>query len=170
MKAKLVNEAIGFKQIRDPKKALNLTDDVIEIKKFAKKNGWEYGMNKNNTPFISIEASYPMMLAYDQYAWPVIVKKINYTFTYTDQDNPISLRKIWYGYESPEGGSGSNKFLISKWAEKEELQKNQANFAKFAEKQNLPIKNLKQSLMGRFSNIENALNRIQQSVAKELKK
>ena len=68
-----------------------------KIKQFAEENGYEFGINKNKTPYISIPVHQELIQSYDQSHWPTLVLEINYTFTYTEQDFEISLRKIWYG-------------------------------------------------------------------------
>ena len=146
------------------------TEDIEKIKAFAKENGWEFGLNKNKTAFISMEVSYPMLLAYDQFMWPVIVEELNYTFTYTNWDTPISVRKVWYGEQGAEAGSGRDKFLMYKSTSEKEVEKMYSRFAKFAKDNNLPIKNLKQVLLGRFKTIEEALAKVKSNSAKELKK
>jgi hypothetical protein len=131
-----------------------------KIKQFAEQNGYEFGINKNKTPYISIPTHQELIQSYDQLSWPTLVLEINYTFTYTDQDMEISLRKIWYGQEPVH---------TDYW----EIYPNEAKFEKFREDLKtgiFPMKNLKQNLMGRFKTIEEALERAKLNIQKELRK
>ena len=147
----------------DPKDSMdigNKKDRAIQrIKEFCDKNNYKMTINKNGTPGISIDVEYPMIKSYDQLQWPVLVKNIVYTITFTDQEQPISLRKVWYGYEPNS---------IHYWG----IYPDEKKFQKMYKEMpvNYKIKNLKQSLMGRFNIIDEALERIQLSMKKELNK
>jgi hypothetical protein len=80
-----------------------------------------------------------------------IVKEIHYTLTYMphrQKDGPISLRKIWCGYDGDVGPYGSTV----KW---DSIQ---------------PLNDIKQSLMGRFHSFPEIIEPLQKSLKKEIEK
>jgi len=132
--------------------------NLEKIKGFARTNHYEFGFNKNKNPFISIPVDYEIWQSYDRLVWPAEVEDVKYAFTYTDWGKGISLRKTWYGTESP----NAREY----WRMSEEQM-----LAKFrSEKDNFKYKNLKQSLLGRFETIEEALSRTSLNIKKELRK
>ena len=151
----------------DPIHDMNIGDPryfhVELMKKFAEDNGFEFGFNKNKTPYISVPVNYFEFLRYYPRTWPVLVKKIHYTVTYVESgwENKHSLRKIWYGYESDPIDFDRHYF------DKEQMMQ---AFQRQLKTQKLPMKNLKQNLMGRFSNGHDIIERIKLNVKKELKK
>jgi hypothetical protein len=149
----------------DPIHDMNIGDPryfhVELMKKFAEDNGFEFGFNKNKTPYISVPVDYFDFLSYYPRTWPVLVKKIHYTVTYVeDWENKYSLRKIWYGYESSPYG-------FYKYYDKEKMLN---AFQRQLKTQKFPLKNLKQNLMGRYSNGHDIIERIKLNVKKELRK
>jgi hypothetical protein len=166
MKAKLINEK--FEQDSDPIHDMSIGDPLLiaagYMQRYAEKNGFKFDFNKNDTPYIEIPVNYEMIRSYDQLSWPTKVLKIRYTVTLIEsRDDKYSLRKIWYGYEPDTGDY---------WDFLGDYDKNKNMFKKFRRdlnKQHFSIKNLKQSLMGRFVHPSDIMNRIDLSVKKELK-
>jgi hypothetical protein len=134
-------------------------EDLKKIETFAKENNFKFGINKNQTPYVSIPINYKMIKSYDQLQWPTLVNEIRYTFTYTNWSAPISLRKIWYGYEPKS---------IDYWG----VYPNEKKFKKMFKEMpsDFKIKNLKQSLMGRFNSVEDIFDRILSNIKKESQK
>jgi len=155
-------------------------ENIAKIKEFAEKNNFEFGLNKNGTPFVSIPISYKMIKSYDKLQWPTMVTSVNYTFTYTQWDTPISLRKVWYGYESNPSDYWDgpwNKAFAKRGicTDKDREEYYEMKFKKLekdmkAAPEKFKIKNLKQALMGRFDSLDKAFKRILSSSQKELKK
>jgi hypothetical protein len=153
-------------------------EDIKKIQAFAKEKGYEFGINKNKTPYISLTVYYPMIMSYDQLKWPAIVEEIRYTFTYTNWEDPISLRKVWYGMDSNDTvknwyemdpknkGHYVQGYRIGYGKTKDEQLK---AFLKYVDSNpdKLNSKSLKQNLMGRFPDIETALERVMLNMEKE---
>jgi hypothetical protein len=165
MKAKTVNEKFWQDEESDPIHDMEIGDpkqyNTEMMQKFTEANGYKFGFNKNGTAYIAIPVDYEMMKSYDTLTWPTLVKEIRYTITYIPgRTDKFSLRKIWYGYESD---------ATDYWG----IYQDSKKFKKFRKDfkiNKFKIKNLKQSLMGRFSNGRSMLGRIELSIKKELKK
>lgn len=175
MRAKLINESLS-------------DDNIAKIKDYAKKNNLNFGLNKNGTPYLSMDVYHKIVKSYDQHKWPALVIKIAYTFTYTDWDTPISLRKIWYGYEAntemdlaiflkqieilKKLTNEGIKHLRGRTDEEiEELALEAMKNLTPQQRKNLSKpKNLKQSLMGRYETIEEALAKVSLNYPKDKRK
>lgn len=192
MKAKLVKESLNaskgdYKDTFDAENSKYTlrklrpgenAEDIKKIEAFAKENGYEFGMNKNKTPYISLRVYYPMVLSYDQLRWAAIVKEIRYTFTYTNWETPISLRKVWYGLDSND--TVKNWYETDPWYLQsftaiqgwKTIEQQIEAFSKYVEDNpnKLNSKPLKQNLMGRFRDIETALKRVKLNIEKEKSK
>lgn len=175
MRAKFINES--------------LTDnDVDKIKDYAEKNNLDFSVNRIGTPSLLMDVYHKIVKRYDQRSWPALVIAIKYTFTFTDQHKPISLRKIWYGYEA------DTEMDLAIFVKQIEILKKLTNegikhltgrdpkeieeLATEALKKMTPQqrkhfsepKNLKQSLMGRYATIEEALDRVSVNYPKDRRK
>ena len=190
MRARFINE----QEVSKDEKLQNLK----KIKEFAKENGYEFGtQDKTNTPYISVPVKYDMRVEIFPAFWSTLVRELRYTFTYPPGwDGQISLRKVWYGYkgETEYFGDEVYKFSEFKYVIKElqkEFNVNEAikhlkgrseeeikqamqkyinNLSRDEKIQLLNHTNLKQSLMGRFNTIEEALKRVKISIKKEQRK
>lgn len=187
MRARLINEAV------------DKDSDIAKIKDYAEKHNLNFGINKNGTPYISLDVYYGMMKSFDKSMWPALITRVIYTFTYPDDlgssNTPISLRKIWYGYEDELNVDTADEKLFVMQIEylkknmnegikhlagrtPKEILRTRTKLAKqyveelsVEEKKDLlRIRNLKQSLMGRFATIEKALEKVSMNYPKELKK
>lgn len=167
MRAKLIKEK--FEQETDPIHDMEIGDLLLiaagYMQRYAEENNYKFDFNKNGTPYIEIPVNYEMIKSYDRLQWPTKVLKIRYTITLIeDRNDKYSLRKIWYGYESEP---------TSYWGFLQDSDKDRNMFKKFRRdlnKQTFSIKNLKQSLMGRFVKPNDIIDRIDISIKKEIKK
>ena len=152
-------KTVSFQRHRDPKEALGFRDDEYYMRKFCEENGYEFGINQNHTPYVSIDVYYFSDLLY------ALVKNIKYTII--DYPNGKSLSKIWYGVEPNPKDFGKDFYQKFRNINELSYEEKIAEFKKFKD---LPTKRLNHNVIGTFSGIEGALKRIQINIKKELKK
>ena len=143
----------------DPKDAMGIGDPKARLaqslKELCGEMGYEFRYNKRGTPRMVVPVKYTL----DTYGVYNATKKwkhgqvreIHYTLTYMphrQEDGPISLRKIWCGYDGDAGPYGST----AKW---DSIQ---------------PLNDIKQSLMGRFHSFPEIIEPLKISLKKEKEK
>jgi hypothetical protein len=181
---KLVKESL------DDEMLSNDTDkNLQQIKKFAEENDLDFGINKNGNPSVSMDVDYDMMESYEGKTWPSLVKNIRYTLTYVPTDNwtqkerknSISLRKTWIGivdtrnayknHPDPKkmGYNACFGFTNSRFMEYEERLLKLKDDLKSGEYKT-KLTSIKQVLLGRFTDIDEALDRIKKNIIKEKNK
>lgn len=143
---------------------MEIKSDVAKIKQFAKENGFEYGVNKNGTHTISIPVNYGYFDGYDQFQTACYIQKVSYSFTYTNWDEPISLRKTMYGYRACRSISKHQGNEFETNLMRDFIRKIKAGIC------TNKVVNIKQNLMKRYKTIEEALHHAKLNSIKELKK
>lgn len=103
----------------DPKDAMGIGDPKARLaqslKGLSEELGYEFRYNKNGTPRMVVPVDYSLDTCWVYNAtkkWRNgVVKEIHYTLTYMphrQEDGPISLRKIWCGYNGDTGSAPLN--------------------------------------------------------------
>ena len=98
----------------DPKDAMGIGDPKARLaqslKELSEKLGYEFAYNKRGTPRMIVPVSYPLdtygTYSATQHWLNGVVTEIHYTLTYMPDRisaGPISLRKIWRGYNAEKG-------------------------------------------------------------------
>lgn len=143
------------------KESLESSTDIEKLKRFAEENDLDFKMTSKGSPSVSVSLKEPKYVfkGYDQYGVPNLAMRISYGITYTDREiYPVSLRKSFYG-------------LVGDWDTTRERKYGMhvTDVDRLLFLLDPKEKVINQTLMGRFSTVEEALDRIKLNVKKELK-